>query len=68
MAARKAGKPIDMTQVERVFAEMAKVPPYVPPFQIAEQPPMPPLRDPKTGALMSRFRYADTSVSVFEGQ
>lgn len=67
MVARKAEKPLDMAQVEKLFQEMAKYSPYLPTYQEPDPNPLPPLRDPKTGALMSRFRYTDTSASVFEG-
>lgn len=66
MAARKAGKPLDLDQVNQVFLELSKYAPYVPVYQAPEPAPAPPLRDPRTGALMSRARYTDTSVSVFE--
>lgn len=65
MVARKAGAPIDMEQVNKVFQEMAKYTPYVPAYTAPEPPPAPLLRDPKTGAVMSRARYTDTSASVF---
>lgn len=68
MVARKAEKPLDLAQVNKVFKEMAKYSPYVPVVQAPELDPFPPLRDPKTGALMSRSRYTDTSASVFEGR
>lgn len=66
MAARKAGTTLDLADVNKVFEDMAKYSPYVPAYQTPIDTPTPPLRDPKTGALLSRFRYSDSSASVFE--
>ncbi len=66
MAARKAGATLDLAHVSKVFKDMAKYSPYVPAYQAPIDTPAPPLRDPKTGALLSRFRYSDSSASVFE--
>lgn len=55
------------SDIQKVFKELAKFGPYVPVLDAQNQETLPPLRDPETGALISRFRYTDTSASVFLG-
>lgn len=66
MKAQAADKALTDTKIQEVFREMAKFGPYVPVSTPQEPQPLPPLRDPETGALLSRFRYSNSSAFAVE--
>jgi hypothetical protein len=66
MAARKAGSSLDVEQVKAIFDELSKLPSYTPPYRIPDPPSVPLMQDPKTGHVISRFRYSDATSCIPE--
>ncbi len=66
MAARKAGSSFDVEQVKAIFDELSKVPFYMPPYKVPTPPSTPLMQDPKTGHVISRFRYSDATSCIPE--